>query len=264
MPVRDRYRPSQTVLSGTQGARPADDHDRRITVKATLTPGLLLLLYSCKIHPMPSETLVEELRKLRKRYHHSTFSLEAFVRDSLEGISGKRGQLLRALGEIGGVASKNENVYPDSEDSGYSEFKDAVSEFGAGKLKTIIEMALAESLQIGEPHTRMLLEMSVTYACALFDGLVSDVLITVFRHVPEALRSGRTLTAEEVLGFSSREDLIEELARREALELAYKSADGQFSHFRKAFNIDVFGLQSLDVTIADLAAIRERRNLIVP
>jgi hypothetical protein len=116
---------------------------------------------------MPSETLAEELRKLQKRYHHSTFSLDTFVRGSLEGISGKRSQLLWALGEIRGIASNNENVSPDS--------KDAVhSEFDAGKLKTIIEMALTESLQIGEPHTRMLMEMSVTYACALFDGLVSD------------------------------------------------------------------------------------------
>ena len=195
---------------------------------------------------MPSETLAEELRKLRKRYHHSTFSLDTFVRESLEGISGKRNNLLWALDKFRGLASNAVD-----------------SESEAGKLKTTIEMALARYLEIGEPHTRMLLEMSVTYACALFDGLVSDVLITVFRHVPEALRSGRTLTTEEVLGFSSREDLIEELARREVLELAYKSADGQFSHFRKAFNIDVFGLQSLDVTIADLAAVHERRNLIV-
>jgi hypothetical protein len=47
-------------------------------------------------------------------------------------------------------------------------------------LKPIIERALDDNLLIIEPHIRMLLEMSIIYAGALFDGLVSDTLITVF------------------------------------------------------------------------------------
>jgi hypothetical protein len=40
--VSGRYRPPQTVPSGTQGARPTDDHDRRNTVKPVLTATPLM------------------------------------------------------------------------------------------------------------------------------------------------------------------------------------------------------------------------------
>jgi len=174
----------------------------------------------------------------------------------LKGIGKKREEILRALSDLRALPNiSKRDLDPNATDEDDDDNDD--------DLKPTIVMALDENLSIVEPHTRMLAEMSVAYASALYDGLVSDVLITVFRHVPEALRSGRTLTTAEVLGFPSREDLIEELARRETLELAYQSAEKQFSYVQRAFNIDVFGSQSLDVTIADLIAVRERRNLII-
>jgi len=211
---------------------------------------------SCKVHSMPDETLAEELRNIRRRYKHANFSLNIFVRDSLKGIGKKREEILRALSDLRALPNiSKRDLDPNATDEDDDDNDD--------DLKPTIVMALDENLSIVEPHTRMLAEMSVAYASALYDGLVSDVLIAVFRHVPEALRSGRTLTTAEVLGFPSREDLIEELARRETLELAYQSAEKQFSYVQRAFNIDVFGSQSLDVTIADLIAVRERRNLII-
>jgi hypothetical protein len=205
---------------------------------------------------MPGETLSEELRDIRKRYHHSTVSLRIFVRKSLKEIDQRRDELLAISDMLRGSTSDDEALN--------SIFKrGARPDFDAGKMRRTLEMALADAMHIREPHKRMLLEMSVAYASSLFDGLVSDVLTTVFRHFPEALRSGRTLTAEEALAFRSRQELVEELARRDALELAYKSIENQFGYFRKAFKVDPLDRESLNVSITDLAAIHERRNLIV-
>ena len=42
----------------------------------------------------------------------------------------------------------------------------------------------------------------------------------------------------------------------------YKSVEKQFDYFRSSFDVDVFADKSLMVSIADLAAVRERRNLV--
>jgi hypothetical protein len=91
---------------------------------------------------------------------------------------------------------------------------------------------------------------------------ISDALLAVLRHISERLRSGRTLTAEEALRFRDRNELIEDLAHREILDLTYKSVEKQFDYFRVSFGIDVFTDKSSMVSIADLAAVRERRNLV--
>jgi hypothetical protein len=111
-------------------------------------------------------------------------------------------------------------------------------------------------------HPQMLLEMSLIYAGALFDAVVSDALMAVLRHIPERMRSSRTLTAAEALRFNSRDELIEDLARRELLDVMYKSVDKQFEYFRVSFGVDVFSDECLAFSIVDLSAVRERRNLI--
>jgi hypothetical protein len=149
---------------------------------------------------MQPELLAEELKSIRKRYMNATFSLDIFVRDSLKGINKKAIELRQTLSELQDLPSFSVNDLARIKGKEKAEIPKADED-----MKPIIEMALNDNLLIVEPHTRMLLEMSIVYAGALFDGLVSDVLTTVFRHVPEALRSGRTLTTAEVLSFPSRE-----------------------------------------------------------
>ena len=270
-------RPKQGQLGPliTQGWRPIRCQDRadvRLVHRKRLVSPLLVGIWpvlisvythclpdSCKVPSMSGEALAEELKNIQKRYRHAVFSLDIFVRDSLKGIDRRRGEIVAALTDLRALPHISKKALASLKDGSPL---DPNADDADDDLKPIIMKALAENLRIVEPHSRMLLEMSIAYASALFDGLVSDVLLTIFRHVPEALRSGRTLTTAEVLGFPSREDLIEELARRETLELAYKSAEAQFSYFQRAFNVDVFDSQP-DVTIADLAAVRERRNLII-
>ena len=49
-------------------------------------------------------------------------------------------------------------------------------------------MAISDYSHYFESHPQMLLEMSLTYASALFDAFISDALLAVLRHIPERLR----------------------------------------------------------------------------
>jgi hypothetical protein len=58
--VSARYGPSQTVPSGTQGARPANDRDRRNTVKGrlTLTSNYRMTSLEDRLRPFRTDVLI--------------------------------------------------------------------------------------------------------------------------------------------------------------------------------------------------------------
>ena len=200
---------------------------------------------------MKREVLAEELSSLVERYRNTTMALEMFAKSSLINIDQTHSKVSGALERIRRISQGEPAVESGS---------DAVT-VRVDDLKVIVGI-VSELLPYYELHPQMLLEMSLTYAGALFDAFISDVLLVTLRHIPERLRSGRTLTAEEVLRFRDRDELIEDLARREVRDLMYKSVEKQFDYFRASFGVDIFADGSLSVSIVDLAAIRERRNLV--
>ena len=198
---------------------------------------------------MTREALAEELSNLVKRYRHSTMALEMFVKSSLSSID-------RLQSELPGALERSRRALQGEVQPG----PDVVT-VRADDLKMIVGM-VSDSLSYIDLHPQMLLEMGLIYAGALFDAFISDALLVILRHIPERLRSGRTLTAEEALRFRDRDELIEDLAHREVRDLMYKSVEKQFDYFRTAFGVDIFTDESLSVSLADLAAVRERRNLV--
>jgi hypothetical protein len=203
---------------------------------------------------MTREALAEELSDLVERYRHSTAALEVFVGNSLKSIDQNRATMLEALKKIRGALRGEEPVT----EPGVETVSVAMSTDEWEALANVV----TKHSRYFELHPQMLLEMSLAYAGALFEAFISDVLITILRNIPERLRSGRTLTVEEVLRFRDRDELIEDLVHREVLDLMYKSAEKQFDYFRTSFGVDVFEDKSLMVSIAGLAAVRERRNLV--
>ncbi len=204
---------------------------------------------------MTREALADELSNLIERYLHSARALEVFVKDSIQGIGRNRATALGVLEKIrSGLAGEE----PAVTEPGPGTVR---IEFSADELKDLNDI-VSDYSRYYESHPQMLLEMSLIYAAALFDALISDVLLAFLRHIPESLRSGRMLTAKEALRFRDRDELIEDLARREVLELMYKSIEQQFDYFRTSLGVDVFADESLTVSMADLAVVRERRNLV--
>jgi hypothetical protein len=209
----------------------------------------------CSVVSMTRDALAEELSSLIERYEHSTFGLETFVDDALKSIDQNRNTAHELIERFDAISRSEE---PPAHEPGVKTVKFELSDTES---QLVVE-ALSSQSRYYELHPRMLLEMSLTYAAALFDALISDALLVIYKHMPQSLRSGRTLTAAEVLSFRDRNELIEDLARREIHDLMYKGVEKQFDFFRKTFGVDVFADNWLKVSIADLAAVRARRNLV--
>jgi hypothetical protein len=203
---------------------------------------------------MARDALRDALSKLAERYGHSSLALDVFVEQALKGID-------RGKAEHSMAAETIESVMRGDKPSELPHPGEMPVELTAEQWK-IASLAIQFYAHFFEVHPQMLLEMSIVYAGALFDAVISDALAAVLRHIPERLRSGRTLTAAEALRFNSRDELIEDLAKREVLEVTYRSIDKQFDYFRTSLGVDVFADTALTFSARDVAAVRERRNLI--
>ena len=204
---------------------------------------------------MKRKALADELSVLIERYRHSTSALEIYVKDSFRGIDRSQTTTRQILEKIrGGLAGEGTATAEPGPHT-------VRIELSANELK-LLHKVVSDTSRYYESHPQMLLEMSLVYASALFDAFISDLLLAIFRHIPDSLRSKRTLTAEEALRFRNRDELIEHLAHREILDLMYKTVKEQFEYLHTSFSVDVFADELLQVSITDLAAIRERRNLV--
>ena len=208
-----------------------------------------------------------ELSNLIERYRISTGALERFVHDSISNVYENRSKTAALLKKILAAGAEEEvegtaGVEKEVESNdGVPGEKTATFEFTPREYQVIVDVMKNYSRMV-DMHPQMLLEMSIIYAGALFDAFISDILLAILRNIPERLRSGRTLTAKEVLEFRDRDEIIDNLASREVLDLMYKSVEKQFEYFHSAYNVDVFANNPLEASAADLAAARERRNLI--
>ena len=106
----------------------------------------------------------------------------------------------------------------------------------------------------------MLREMAFIYAFALFDAFLADAHYVFLLARPEALKSGRQMTHEQIIERIVEDDLIESLARREVDDLAYKSVAGQFSYYKEKIGLR---LSKSGVDVKELVEMRARRNLFV-
>jgi hypothetical protein len=137
---------------------------------------------ACKIPLMTREALAEELSGLFERYHYSARALEVFVKDSLEGIDRSRASVLELLEKVRGSRAGEELIVESGPDT--RQIKVRAREF------EVMDSAVSDFSRYYKAHPQMLLEMSLIYAGALFDALISDALLAVLRHIPERLRSG--------------------------------------------------------------------------
>ncbi|TFV65431.1 UNVERIFIED_ORG: hypothetical protein E4P37_09995 [Bacillus sp. AZ43] len=206
------------------------------------------------------DPLQGDLRTLAAKYKEACRALEVFVGESLKSISQNKGEVDRLV-EV--VESPQALEVPSDEEV------PSVERNADGSLSLRLDMeslgflqdVVRQHRQLYDTHPQMLLNMALSHSFSLFDGLLSDVLMTVFRSRPDALRTNATLTYSEALNYPSREDLIEELARRRVLSLMYGSLEAQLEYLAKSFKVDVQGSPTID--FARLQQLRDRRNLIV-
>jgi hypothetical protein len=120
-----------------------------------------------------------------------------------------------------------------------------------------------------EPHTRifsahfsdMSLRMAFIYLVAHFDAFLADVLEAVLVSDPNCLKSKKKqLTYEEILAYTTIEEIKTFIAKREVHEFGYKSIKDQATYFKDRFNIL---LEDSGISIEMLSEIVAARNLLV-
>lgn len=122
---------------------------------------------------------------------------------------------------------------------------------------TEVTEALEEALK---PAWGKLADMALIYLIAMFEAFLGDLIRTVVRLRPEMLKSGKQVTAEDVVQADSKDDLIAMLAEREVDSLRKRSFADTIDRLRERFGLDV---ADASVDTDRLVEFHARRNILV-
>ena len=100
--------------------------------------------------------------------------------------------------------------------------------------------------------------LGLTYLVTIFEGYLVDIVREILIAHPDALKSKRQLTAEEVLTQGGREQIISYLAEKEVEELLYCSFPDVVKYFDSKFNIN---LNTSGVSAEKITEILATRNI---
>jgi hypothetical protein len=81
--------------------------------------------------------------------------------------------------------------------------------------------------------------MALSYIVSFQEGFVKDYLEVVLSNRPELLKSSKSLSYEDAVGFSSIADLRAHLARNETDALGYRSIDDFGVYLETRFNVTI-------------------------
>jgi len=111
------------------------------------------------------------------------------------------------------------------------------------------------------PKSEHLMNMTLVYLMALFEGFNKNFLLTLLINKPEQMKSRKkTVNYEKLIEFDSLENLHKYLAEEMTDKLGYKDIDKFKNYLSKQYNID------LDKEFENWEALRDnyyRRNIIV-
>jgi hypothetical protein len=88
-------------------------------------------------------------------------------------------------------------------------------------------------------HKSFLSEMALSYLISYQEAFIKDYIYEIFIHRKNLLRSGATITYEEINSHSSMKALIRALAQKEVDSIGYGSVDDTAEYLKKKFNIDI-------------------------
>lgn len=110
-----------------------------------------------------------------------------------------------------------------------------------------------------ENYSRIFLEMVVQRSVDDFLLYLARLLRIIFTAQPSALKSSETIRIEEILEYSSLDDLLSHIAERKVDRLAYKSVSELSTELERSLGLS---LVSSDSDLRRLVDIVETRNLI--
>lgn len=99
--------------------------------------------------------------------------------------------------------------------------------------------------------------------CAVVDNYlayISDILTLIFKTKPESLKSSQTMEIEDILQYSSMDELVSHIADRKVNQLAYKGMEELNRDLNKSLGLSLFDDPG---DLKNARALVEMRNLIV-
>lgn len=93
---------------------------------------------------------------------------------------------------------------------------------------------------------RLIRQMSLVYLISVFESYLERVISMIFSASPETLKSEKTLTYKEILGYTTMDDLINNLKYRDIKSLMREDIEKILNTFSKRFNLPGFKPETSD------------------
>jgi hypothetical protein len=100
--------------------------------------------------------------------------------------------------------------------------------------------------------------LGLLYLVAIFESYLVDIVREILLTCPDALKSGRPITAETIIELGEQKQIISYLAEKEVEALLYKSFPDVVNYFDKKFKIDV---NASGVSVDNIVEILATRNI---
>jgi hypothetical protein len=193
-------------------------------------------------------TLKDKLDHVADGYHNSVFTLQNFVNTINAGLETRNPEDLQGIENW--WESMKSMPSPDS----------VASQPAIVEPRPFLRRVYEESLRMVNRYPGLLYEMAFISRIALFDAFLSDVLLVLLCSRPEMLKSGKTLTNEDIIDAPDKQALIRMMAERALSSISRESITGLSDWFRSRTNIELFKTDQQRDIIIELMS---RRNLFV-
>ncbi|CCE75128.1 hypothetical protein [Clavibacter nebraskensis] len=203
-------------------------------------------------------TLSRTIARAGLAYSESAYGLNLFVRESLKGVVAAAEQSAEIWRKIEITPPDDGNVEFPVYDPNLGIQIDTLS-FTKDEYNTLLlNMEIAHSAR--STHPEVLLQMSLTHACALWDALFSDVIRATILSMPQHLKSKETMTWDEIIEHQLRGSLVEVLVERRVRKIAYSGVREQLTYVRDRLGVDLISSSKVDVGALEI--IRLKRNAV--
>ncbi|HYK35167.1 hypothetical protein [Alloacidobacterium sp.] len=190
-------------------------------------------------------------------FFSSIYTLRQFVEEVNNGFIQNKTLSSKMSAKVN-KAIKTKGTCDDREiEPGPEETKVELTLEEAKLLNRFLNKEISESVS----SQNLLSEMAFIYLIALFDAIMSDILMLVFVRQPKILSSSKQLKYEKIIQLINDDiDIVDYMAKRESHEFAYKSLEERIRFYQEKFNID---LAQSGVTAMELLRIATDRNFLV-
>ncbi|MBF4636463.1 hypothetical protein [Clavibacter michiganensis] len=203
-------------------------------------------------------TLSKTIARAGLAYSESAYGLNLFVRESLRAVVAASEQAAEIQRKIQITPPEDGNVEFPVFDPKVGAQIDTLSFTREEYNNLLVTMEMAHSAR--STHPEVLLQMSLTHACALWDALFADVVRATILSMPQHLKSKETMTWDEIIEHQLQGSLIDVLAERRVRKIAYSGVREQLTYIKERLGVDL--LSNTNVNIEALELIRLKRNAV--